>query len=710
MSITSLVTARWSSEKPMSDNRDKLIEQIDDLLNRLACGQVVMAPDGDPAEFRRGLDTLAALISELGAPSLEALARELCRQASTDGPSTSLEALSSAWTSWRDATPAPALPGQAAAAPAAAEDDELAVLASDPELGTMFIAEALDHLGTIESVVLQLETYPDDATLLNDVFRPFHTIKGNARALGVSSVGEFAHKVENLLDRCRSGKHRVGSEEIEVILKSVDLLTAMIEDLRARLAGQPRAELRAEQDRLTAAVEYLVVHGAAAVVAPPAPPPASEPDGLDLTALDAPTVPEAVAPRPAPPEAAAPPPEPRRRADDSNPASVKVDTRKLDNLVDMVGELVIVQSLIQEDPALLKAIDERLGRKLAQFKRITTDLQRSAMSVRLMPIKQTFQKMARLVRDLSRHAGKRVELSLAGEETELDRKVIEEINDPLMHMVRNSIDHGIEDAETRRRQGKSPEGHLTLSASYQGSEIVIAISDDGMGLNTDRIAAKALAQGLIAPGAALSPSDIHHLIFAPGFSTAEKITEISGRGVGMDVVRRNIEALRGHVEISTETGRGTTFRIKLPVTLAILDGVLVGAGSERFVLPTFAIRESLRPTPDQLHTVQGRATMIRMRDRMLPMARLADLFDVPHATSDPSKGTVVVIEDGARQVGLLVDEVLGKQEVVIKSLGATFTGVKGVAGGAILGDGRVGLILDAGGLIKLMNGLSSLAA
>ncbi len=699
----------------MTDNRDQLTDRIDGLLNRLACEQVVMAPEDDPAQFQAGLETLAEWLAELDAQTAAQVARDACAAHRESRPTPSIEDIQSAWAAWRESLSAQDRPAPESSAqpglPSAADDEELAMLASDPELGGMFIAEALDHLGTIESTVLKLEIDPNDTTLLNDVFRPFHTIKGNARALGVASVGEFAHKVENLLDLCRSGKHRVGPDEIEVILKSVDLLSAMMEDLRARLAGHAAADLRSEQHRLTVAIEALVQGGSANVDTTPiplaTPSPASAPAMFEIKAAAGPESARLPAGAIEVPQAA---PELRRRADDVSPASVKVDTRKLDNLVDMVGELVIVQSLIQEDPALLKAIDERLGRKLSQFKRITSDLQRSAMSVRLMPIKQTFQKMARLVRDLSRQAGKRIELTVSGEETELDRKVIEEINDPLMHMVRNSVDHGIEDAETRSALGKAPEGHLVLSASYQGSEIVIAIRDDGSGLDTDRIAAKAIATGLMSPGAPLSPADIHQLIFAPGFSTAAKVTEISGRGVGMDVVRRNIEALRGHVAIETEKGKGTTFLIKLPVTLAILDGVLVGAGEQRFVVPTFAIRESLRPTPDQVHTLQGRATMLRMRDRMLPMARLADLFGVDGATSDPSQGTVVVIEDGSRQVGLLVDEVLGKQEVVIKSLGATFAGVKGIAGGAILGDGRVGLILDAGGLIKLMTGLSARAA
>lgn len=380
---------------------------------------------------------------------------------------------------------------------------------------------------------------------------------------------------------------------------------------------------------------------------------------------------------------------------------MKVDTRKLDNLVDMVGELVIVQSLIQQDPVLLKAIDERLGRNLSQLRRITGDLQRSAMAMRMVPIRQTFQKMARLVRDMSKSTGKQVELVLSGEDTELDRKMVEDIGDPLVHMVRNSLDHGLEDPETRARLGKRPVGRLALSAYHQGGSIVISISDDGGGLNAEKILAKAVQKGLVAPGASLSQSEIHQLIFQPGFSTADRVTEISGRGVGLDVVRRNIELLRGRIEIHTAPGQGTTFLLKLPLTLAIIDGLLVRVGQQRFVVPTFCVRESLRPQPEHVHSVQGKPRMVQVRDSLVPIVHLSELFDVPGSEADPCKATVVVIEDDGRRVGLVVDQLLGKQEAVIKSLGEVFSVVRGVAGGAILGDGRVGLIVDAAGILAL---------
>lgn len=560
-----------------------------------------------------------------------------------------------------------------------APHDELATLASDPEMMGMFVTEALDHLGTIESVVLQLEGTPGDAKLLNDVFRPFHTIKGNAGALGVTSVQELAHKVENLLDLARSGKHAMGADEFEAVLQAVDLLTIMMQELPARVAGGAASDVSARREALMDAVDALTVGGSSAV--PPA--------AVNAAAAVAVAVPEAAAGGP-----------PARR--DEAQSTVKVDTRKLDNLIDMVGELVIAQSILAEDPALARSADERLGRRLSQLKRITSELQRNAMSMRMVPIRQSFQKMARLVRDLSKKSGKTIELVLQGEDTELDRKVVEDINDPLMHMVRNSVDHGIESPDGRAASGKSGQATLKLSAFHEAGNIVIEIQDDGAGLDTDRIYAKAVAQGLVPEGTQMAPADIHQLIFQPGFSTAEKVTEISGRGVGMDVVRRNIEALRGRIEIQTVRGQGTTFTIRLPLTLAIVDGILLGVGAERFVIPTFAVRESLRPSPAQVHTVHGQPCMIQVRDRLIPILHVGDVFAVPGARQDITAGTVVVIEDNGRPVALVVDELLGKQEVVIKSLGESFEGVRGVAGGAILGDGRIGLILDAGGLVGLM--------
>lgn len=710
-----------------------LIADIDARLARLACDLIVQ--DGAQAMpgLKRELETIAVQLVQDGGPGMGELAQIIRRAASIATVADiqmTLQIADAAWTEWKSvhgdpetrdviqldanqdiAAPRRSTPPQPAPEPAATRqardvvpaldldtptpqvmaalvEADVEALAVDRELSGMFIAEALDHLSSIEATVLALENAPSDNKLLNDVFRPFHTVKGNSGALGVTTVQELAHKVENLLDLCRAGKHVVGAAEIDVILQSVDLLTTMITDLGDRLAGQPGIDTSARRTALMALVDGVIegraMSDATAGVAPAADA-AANADAADSVAMN-------------------------RRHDDGQ-ASVKVDTRKLDSLVDMVGELVIVQTIIAEDPRLHSAIDERLTRNLAQLKRITGDLQRNAMALRMVPVRQTFQKMARLVRDLSKKSGKPIELVLSGEDTELDRKMVEEINDPLMHMVRNSVDHGIEDPQTRTKRNKRPQGRLSLSAFHQSGSIVIEIADDGGGLDTEKILAKAVQRGLVAPDATPTPDEIFHLIFAPGFSTADKVTEISGRGVGMDVVRRNIESLRGRVEIQSTLGQGATFSIRLPLTLAILDGLVLRVGSERFVLPTFSIRESLRPDKGQVHSVYGEPCMVRVRDELIPLISLAELLGVGDArVVNAWEGTVIVIEDEGRRGALLVDELVGKQEVVVKALGDTFEKVMGVSGGAILGDGRIGLILDGGTIVKMMRGEVARAA
>ena len=660
---------------------DELIQEIDERLARIACDVVVGSGAEQLAALKQSMGDMAARLEASGLPGtapLAELARMLIATAVPSDMGTPVQVFDTAWRQWTSGAPAAAVGPQGADVNADVE-----ALRMDPELSAMFIAEALDHLSTIEASVLELETKPTDTKILNDVFRPFHTVKGNSGALGVQTVQALAHRVENLLDLCRSGTHRVGSAEIEVILGSVDLLTALITDLRDRLAGGTGHDHEPARRRMMAVVERLIASGGDAGDAP--------------------------ATQPAEPAAAADG-EPPVRARKHEDTAIKVDTRKLDNLVDMVGELVIVQSIVYED--LLHAVSgERLNRNLSQLRRITSDLQRNAMSMRMVPIRQTFQKMSRLVRDLSKASGKAVELALEGEDTELDRKVVEDINDPLMHMVRNSMDHGLEPPEVRRDRGKRAQGRLVLRAYHESGNIVIEIEDDGGGLNTDRIRQKAIARGLIAADAALSPEEIYPLIFQPGFSTAETVTELSGRGVGMDVVRRNIEALRGRIDIESTPGHGTTFTIRLPLTLAIVDGLLLRVGTERYVLPTFCARESLRPQRAHVHTVQGRPCMIQVRDQLIPLVWLSDLLNLSGVDRPEAwEGTVVVIDDDTRRVALLVDELVGKQEVVIKSLGGAMAGVRGVAGGAILGDGRIGLILDGATIVKMVAGDHARAA
>jgi two-component system chemotaxis sensor kinase CheA len=416
----------------------------------------------------------------------------------------------------------------------------------------------------------------------------------------------------------------------------------------------------------------------------------------------------AVEARPAAPTApaadSAPQPDHNSPAAAGGPATtgtVRVDTRKLDGLIDLVGELVVAQSLVVQSPEVRSLGNQHLDRCLGQLRSITSDLQRTAMALRMVPIGGVFRRMGRLVRDLSVELGKDIDLRMEGEETELDRSLVELLADPLVHMIRNSADHGIEPPSLRTAAGKPSTGTITLRAYHQGGFVVIRVEDDGRGLAADRILKKAIERGLVQPGESPGRLEILDLIFAPGFSTAEQVTGLSGRGVGMDVVRRGIESIRGKIEVDSVEGRGTTFTLYVPLTLAIIEGLLVGVGDERYVIPTLSVRESFRPLPGAVFTVHGRGELVEVRGRLTPVLRLGRHLGTPTKTSDPTEGIVVVVESGQDVRCLLVDELLGKQEVVIKSLGDMFRSQPAFAGAAILGDGRVGLILDVNTLVKL---------
>ena len=380
---------------------------------------------------------------------------------------------------------------------------------------------------------------------------------------------------------------------------------------------------------------------------------------------------------------------------------VKLETWKLDALVDLVGELVIAQSMVVQDPDVQNLDSRTLARSLRQLSRTTSELQRNAMSLRMVPVRGVFQKMTRLVRDIGAQTGKQVQLVLEGEDTELDRNIVEKLGDPLVHMIRNAVDHGIELPDERAAKGKGSLGTVRLAASHQRGGILIRIQDDGKGLNAEKILAKGIERGLVAEGAEMSESEIYNLIFMPGFSTAEKLTDLSGRGVGMDVVKRNIESLRGKVEIQSVLGQGSTFNILLPLTLAIIDGMLVGVGNERFIIPTISVRESFRPKPGMVSTIHERDAIVSVRGKQTPVLPLGKFLDIPTRAATPEEGIMIVVESGDASRAILVDELIGKQEVVIKSLGETFKDQNLLAGGAVLGDGSVGLILDVDTLVKL---------
>ena len=383
-------------------------------------------------------------------------------------------------------------------------------------------------------------------------------------------------------------------------------------------------------------------------------------------------------------------------------ASIRVDTDKIDKLINLVGELVITQSMLSDlgtrfEMSQISVLLERM----AQLERNTREIQERVMSIRMLPIGTAFSRFPRLVRDLSAKAGKKIQLVLSGEETELDKTVIESIGDPLTHLVRNSADHGLEPPEERLDNNKPELGTIRLNAFHEGGNICITVEDDGRGLNRDKILAKAMKQGLIADNETLSDDQIWPLIFKPGFSTAEKVTDVSGRGVGMDVVKRNIEGLGGTVKIKTALGKGTIFTLKLPLTLAIIEGMTVRVGKDTYIVPLLSILESIQPKAGAMKTIIGKGELINVRSTYLPMMRLYDVFGLQPEYTDPTKAILLILETEGERVAVMVDEILGQQQVVIKSMEQNFRKVAGVAGATILGDGTVGFILDVRGLLEI---------
>lgn len=569
-------------------------------------------------------------------------------------------------------------------------------LAQDPELVADFIIESREHLRTIEKQVLAVEQDRGQMDPIHAMFRAFHTIKGIAGFLEFQAIRDVSHETETLLDLARNSKLELAPDVIDVILESADYLSREIS--------------RIEAGDFSAAAPGKLIERIAAVIGTDDAHVDEPPVGTSLSLLsEAMVVAETPMPSPLPVENApsAPPSVPadaksgnNRRTGASVATSIKVDTAKLDFLVDAIGEMTVAQSLVRHHPDLSKMQSAALMRNIAQLSRITSDVQKTAMSMRMVPVGTLFQKMARLVRDLCRKSGKLAELVTSGDDTELDRNIVEELADPLMHMVRNSLDHGIETVDQRAAAGKPQMARVDLKAAHQGGHILIEIRDDGRGINRDAVLRKALERGLVPQGTKLTDSEVFSLIFEPGFSTAEKITDISGRGVGMDVVKKQIQKLRGVIEVHSTPGEGTTFRLKLPLTLAIIDGLVVGVGTDRYIVPIFAVKEMLRPTEGMVSTVENRREIALIRDRVLPVVRLHRKFSVRPDSEDPLECLLIIAESQESEFCLMVDRLIGKQEVVIKSLGETMRNITGVAGGAILGDGRVALILEMNGLFN----------
>jgi two-component system chemotaxis sensor kinase CheA len=383
-------------------------------------------------------------------------------------------------------------------------------------------------------------------------------------------------------------------------------------------------------------------------------------------------------------------------------SSIRVSVEKVDELINLVGELVIAQSMVNQvldriPPEILPVMQGAL----TTMDRCTRDLQERVMSVRMVPLANVFRRFPRVVRDLAGALNKQIVVKITGEETELDRQMIEQIADPLTHLLRNAVDHGIETPEDRQQSGKPPEGTVALNAYHEGGNVVIEVSDDGRGLDRQRIRAKAVSQGLIRPEDDLSEAQVHELLFAPGFSTADKVTDVSGRGVGMDVVKRNVEALNGSVSIESSPGRGSTFRIRLPLTMAILDGLAASLGGDVYIFPLLSVIESLRPKAGEVKSIAGRGEMVMVHGNPAPLLRLHRIFHCPDAIADPTRGLVVIVEHQQNKLGILVDELLGQMQVVMKSIETNYEKVEGISAATILGDGQVAFILDVPGLCRL---------
>ncbi len=589
--------------------------------------------------------------------------------------------------------PVPVAVHTAAPAPEQGAPTMLLKIPGDIELLREFHSESLELLRSIEQAVLTLEQNPGAADAVNAIFRAFHTFKGSAGFLQLDALRDFAHELESLLELVRSGEAAVNRAVIDAILAGADVLAECTRRVGAQVSGVDPAE----PIPVPAAGVLALV---AAALRGDAPPEAAAPVAVVVPAAHSTAVAQAdvaAAPHAPTPTPAAKPAAREQAVADS---FVRLDAAKLDDLVNLVGELVVAQSFVLESPDVRGSSNLELAHAVRKLSRITRGLQHNALSLRMVPVGGLFRKMSRLVRDVAAAQGKQVRLVLKGEDTDLDRQLVDKLGDPLIHMIRNAVDHGIETPEERVAAGKDATGTIELAAFHRHGGIVVRVSDDGRGLDPARLVAKAIEKKLIDPDAQPGVQEALELIFLPGLSTAATVTDISGRGVGMDVVRGHIESLRGHIDIASTPGAGAGFTIRLPLTLALIDGLLVGLGGQRYIIPALSVRETFRPRPGQVATVHEHGEMVEVRGQSLPLLRLARALQRPSRVNTPEDGILVIVESGSVVVALLVDEILGKQEVIIKNMGEAFAAQTLVSGGAILGDGSVGLILEVESLLR----------
>jgi len=579
----------------------------------------------------------------------------------------------------------------------------------DQQILCDFIVESLDSIDALEYSLVAFETNPGDPDVINSIFRIFHTIKGVSGFLNLGKINSLSHSTENLLDEIRQGSFRVNKKVVDVIFEAVDTLKRMILEIKENMeSGSPwndsNINIKVIQHKIAAVQqssdddadlplgEILVLKGivnkddlAESLEIQKRNPEKKIGEILvENNKTNAQAISSAV----------------RNQHKDRSQVSsqVKIDTSKLDSLIDLTGELVIAQSMLKQYTQKLNDPDPQFNQFISQLSSSVSGIQKIAMTMRMVPIRSTFQKMVRVIRDLSKSSGKEIILQMTGEDTEIDRNMVDALYEPMVHMIRNSADHGLENANDRIKSGKTSNGTVFLRAFHKGGNIVIEIEDDGRGLNKEKIIEKAVSKKLVQSHETMADEQIYALIFEPGFSTASAITDISGRGVGMDVVKQAIEKMKGHISIDSVFGKGCTFCITLPLTMGIIEGMVIRSGGEKYIIPTLSIIESFRPDKNGYKTSFERGEMLLVRNSLIPLVRLGSVFGVTSDIEKPWEGIVIVIENKKRRIGLFVDNILGKDEFVIKSLGDVFRGIKGIAGGAIMPDGKVALIIDVSGL------------
>ncbi|ARE80969.1 hybrid sensor histidine kinase/response regulator [Campylobacter helveticus] len=605
-----------------------------------------------------------------------------------------------------------------------------------------FLVEAFELVEQIDHDLVELESNPEDLELLNRIFRVAHTVKGSSSFLNFDVLTKLTHHMEDVLNKARHGELKITPDIMDVVLESIDRMKTLLNSIRDN--GNDSAigmDIEPICARLTAISEGDVSAVASVSeepkvepkeeVVPATPEPSVEPD-VDVNQLSDSEVEAEIerllkvrkaedqarrAQKKKNAAVATPKPTTEAGAEKKVPASgsgggmdqtIRVEVKRLDHLMNLIGELVLGKN------RLLKIYDdveeryegekflEELNQVVSQLSIITTDVQLAVMKTRMQPIAKVFNKFPRVVRDLSRELGKQIELEITGEETELDKSIVEEIGDPIMHMIRNSCDHGVEDPATRKANGKPERGVVQLKAYNEGNHIVVEITDDGKGLDANELKIKALEKNLITEKEAgqMTDKEAFTLIFKPGFSTAAKVTNVSGRGVGMDVVKTNIEKLNGVIEIDSELGKGSSFKLKIPLTLAIIQSLLVGTQEEFYAIPLASVLETVRVPIDNIYTIEGK-NVLRLREEVLSLVRLSDVFGVKQVLESGDQTYVVIIGVAESKLGIIVDTLVGQEEIVIKSMGDYLQNIQGIAGATIRGDGRVTLIIDVGAMMDI---------